>query len=124
MSISVGLLVVALGAIFTFAVRSSPSGIDLHVVGVVLMTIGAIGIYLRMMGYGPDTGVITLPRWWRPRTRIVEEEVYDPMAEDPTVYRSEVDATVVHRPAPTVHPVPQQTQVQPVPSEDGSRPRV
>jgi hypothetical protein len=108
MSIGVSLLVIALGAIFTFAIQDSPGWLNLDVLGVVLMSVGGAGMFLRMSGYGPDTNFVMLPRWrrtvaesdgspveapvsrWqRRRTRIVEERVYDPMAEDPTVYRPE-----------------------------------
>jgi Domain of unknown function (DUF6458) len=104
MSIGVGLLVIALGAIFTFAVQDSPSGLDLHVVGVILMTVGGVGLLLRLSGYGPDNGIALLPRWGRKRTRIVEERLYDPMAEDPTVYRPASDGSV-DTDLPTTRPV-------------------
>ena len=105
MSIGLGLLVIALGAIFRFAVPHSPSGLDLHVVGVVGMTVGAVGLFLRLAGYGPDSGIVTLPRWRGSRTRMVEERVYDPMAEDPTVYRPADELANDHLHTPTTHPV-------------------
>ena len=46
MGIGVGLFLVALGAILTFAVEIDASGLDLDVVGVILMVIGGIGLIL------------------------------------------------------------------------------
>ena len=105
MSIGLGLLVIALGAILSFAVQDSPSGLDLQVVGVILMTVGGVGLFLRLSGYGPDNGIALLPRWGRSRTRIVEERLYDPMAEDPTVYRPAADGQTDHPDLPTTRPV-------------------
>ncbi len=44
MGIGVSILVIAIGAVLTFAVTAQVSGVDLNVVGVVLMTVGAIGL--------------------------------------------------------------------------------
>lgn len=134
MSIGVSLLITALGAIFTFAIRDSPDGLDLRVVGVILMIVGGVGLFLRLSGYGPDNGIVTLPRWGRPavdptvdpvdgpvdplapaarssrwrrgrRSRMVEEQVYDPMAEDPTVYRPAAAEYPQEPTAPVTRPV-------------------
>lgn len=43
MGISVGLLLVAVGAILRWAVTKDVSGIDLQVVGVILMVVGVVG---------------------------------------------------------------------------------
>ena len=43
MGISVGLLLFAVGAVLSFAVSNEVSGIDLQVVGVILMIVGIIG---------------------------------------------------------------------------------
>jgi hypothetical protein len=107
MSIGVSLAIIALGAIFSFAVDSNPPGLNLDVVGIVLMTVGGVGLYLRMTGYGPEANLVMLPRavsqrfrsggqrFRGRRTRIVEERVYDPMAEDPTVYRPATEELTV-----------------------------
>jgi hypothetical protein len=39
----VSLFLIALGAILTWAVRVTAPGVDLHMVGVILMVVGAIG---------------------------------------------------------------------------------
>lgn len=43
MGISLGIFLVALGAILRYAVTEQVSGIDLQVVGVILMIVGVIG---------------------------------------------------------------------------------
>lgn len=43
MGISVGLLLFAVGAILRFAVSKDVSGIDLQMVGVILMIVGIVG---------------------------------------------------------------------------------
>ena len=49
MGIGTSIFLLALGAILTFALNVSVSGIDLDTVGVILMIVGAIGIVLSMM---------------------------------------------------------------------------
>ena len=58
MGIAVSLFLFALGAILTFATDVSVSGLDLNVVGVVLMLVGAVGFVLTLVV-------------WRPRRRLV-----------------------------------------------------
>jgi hypothetical protein len=71
MNIGASIFLIALGAILTFALNVSVSGIDLKVVGVILMLAGLGLLILDLM-------------FWRPRRRaapggrIVEErQVYD-----------------------------------------------
>jgi hypothetical protein len=57
-----GLTLVAVGAIFAFAISGHPSWVNLHIVGWVIMLTGIIGMVLKRI----DTG--RLPRWmviWR-----------------------------------------------------------
>jgi hypothetical protein len=49
MGISVSLILIAVGAILTWAVTATTSGIDLNVVGVILMVVGAAGLILSMI---------------------------------------------------------------------------
>ena len=49
MGISVSLVLIAVGAILTWAVTTTVSGIDLNVVGVILMIVGAAGLVLSMI---------------------------------------------------------------------------
>jgi hypothetical protein len=47
-----GLALIAIGAIFTFAITGSPSWINLQIVGWVLMLTGVAGIFVPRRGYG------------------------------------------------------------------------
>ena len=49
MGIGVSVFLLAIGAILTFAVNASMSGVDLDTVGVILMVVGVIGIVTSMM---------------------------------------------------------------------------
>jgi hypothetical protein len=44
MGISLSILLIAVGAILTWAVNASVSGIDLQVAGVILMIVGVVGL--------------------------------------------------------------------------------
>ena len=52
MGIGVSVFLLAIGAILTFAVEASVSGLDINVVGVILMIAGAIGLLLTMLVFG------------------------------------------------------------------------
>jgi len=73
MGISVSLVLIAVGAVLTWAVTATASGIDLNVVGVILMIVGGIGLVLSMLfwsswgGFGRETTVV--------RDRVVDREV-------------------------------------------------
>jgi hypothetical protein len=60
MGIGVSLILIAAGAILTFAVHASSSTFNLHTVGVILMVVGAIGAVTSMIfwsswgGFGRD----------------------------------------------------------------------
>ena len=69
MGIGASLFLIAVGAILTFAVDASISGLDIGVVGVILMIVGALGLVLTML-------------FWRDnapyrRGRVVERDVVD-----------------------------------------------
>ena len=49
MGISASLLLIAAGAILTWAVSASVSGIDLHTVGVILLVVGIVGIVVSLV---------------------------------------------------------------------------
>lgn len=48
MGIGVGIFLLAVGAILTFAVEVEAEGIDINTVGVILMVVGALGILLSL----------------------------------------------------------------------------
>jgi hypothetical protein len=76
MKTGVALAVIAVGAIFAFAVTTNTSVFNLHTAGWVLMIIGVIGIAIPRRGYGwVGRRVITRQTRWRPRGR-VEEVTY------------------------------------------------
>ena len=49
MGIGVSIFLLAVGAILTFAVEASMSGVDIDAVGVILMIAGAIGLLTSMI---------------------------------------------------------------------------
>ena len=62
MGIGVGIFLIAVGAVLAFAIHvTNTSGIDLHTIGVILMVVGALGLFLglfvlfwnRSPGVGP-----------------------------------------------------------------------
>jgi uncharacterized membrane protein YqiK len=84
MGIAVSLFLFALGAILTFATNVSISGLDLDVVGVVLMLVGAVGFVLTLMVWASRRRVRTAPaeevverRGVTPRRTVVEDRRYD-----------------------------------------------
>ena len=93
MGIGVSIFLIALGAILTFAVNTGPSDVDVDVVGVILMCVGIAGILLSLLYWeswgGYRRGYAAPPpgddparsggyaRGYRPRRRVVEEEVVD-----------------------------------------------
>ena len=49
MGVGVSLLLIAAGAILTWAVSAEASGVDLNAVGVILMVVGIVGLLLSFM---------------------------------------------------------------------------
>jgi hypothetical protein len=49
MGISLSILLVAVGAVLTWAVSADVSGVDINAVGVILMIVGAIGLLLSLV---------------------------------------------------------------------------
>ena len=66
MRLGTAIVLLALGAILTFALRVDVSGIDLQVVGWILMIVGALGILLELLVWGP-----------RSRRRVTTTDAYD-----------------------------------------------
>jgi hypothetical protein len=48
MRIGLSLVLLAAGAILTWAVTATVSGVNIHVVGVILMVVGALGVLLSL----------------------------------------------------------------------------
>ena len=53
MGIGVSVFLIAIGAILTFAVHATVSGLGIHTVGVILMIAGALGLLVTMTIFAP-----------------------------------------------------------------------
>lgn len=53
MGIGVSIFLIAVGAILAFAVNFSVSGLDINVVGYILMIVGVIGLIMTAFIWGP-----------------------------------------------------------------------
>jgi len=71
MGIGVSLLLIAAGAILTWAVTATVSGVSIHTVGVILLIIGIIGIVLSMVFWSSWGG----PGYWGGRRRTYVDDV-------------------------------------------------
>ena len=49
MGLGVGLLLSAVGAVLAFAVNTTVSGVNIHTIGVILMIVGAIGLFVSLL---------------------------------------------------------------------------
>lgn len=58
MGIGASITLLALGAILAFAVDANVSGIDINVIGFILMVCGAIGLLLTMLVFGRRDRVV------------------------------------------------------------------
>ena len=71
MGIGVSLVLVAAGAILTWAVNATVSGLNIHTIGVILMVVGAIGLVLSLVFWSSWGGFGS--RAAGPRTTVIEE---------------------------------------------------
>lgn len=69
MGIGVSLILIAVGAILTWAVDATVSGLDINTIGVILMIVGAIGLLLSLMFWSTWGGVGGTRR----RTTVVDD---------------------------------------------------
>lgn len=53
MGIGINVFLIAVGAILTFAVDATLAGLDIKVVGVILMVAGAVGLLLTLFVFAP-----------------------------------------------------------------------
>ncbi|HEY8103407.1 MAG TPA: hypothetical protein VIE18_02760 [Gaiellaceae bacterium] len=81
MGISVSILLIAVGAILTWAVTADAEGIDINTVGVILLIVGILGLVLSMIFWSSwggfqrrTTYVEGAPVRRAPRTTTVVEE--------------------------------------------------
>jgi Domain of unknown function (DUF6458) len=71
------IVLLALGAILTFAIEVQVSGVNLDVVGWILMAVGVLGIVLELAVWGPRRRVTRTDAYGEPgRSTTVREERY------------------------------------------------
>jgi len=59
MGIGVGLILIAVGAVLTFAVHAVVSGLDIRTVGVILMAVGLVGVIIDLAVFAPRRRTVT-----------------------------------------------------------------
>ncbi len=69
MGTGVSLILIAVGAILTWAVNATVSGLNIHTVGIILMVVGAVGLVLSLIFWSSWGGVGTARR-----TTVVEDD--------------------------------------------------
>ena len=69
MGIGVSLILIAAGAILTWAVNATVSGLNIHTIGVILMVVGIVGLLLSLMFWSSWGG----PAGVRRRTTYVDD---------------------------------------------------
>jgi hypothetical protein len=78
MGIGVSVFLFAVGAILTFAVNATVSGLDLSTVGVILMIAGALGLIMTLLVFGPRNRAgtsETVVEDYGPRRRVVRDDI-------------------------------------------------
>jgi hypothetical protein len=80
MGLGVSLILIAVGAILTWAVTAEVSGLDIQVVGVILMVVGIVGFLLSMLFWSSWGG----PAYFgaRRRATYVEDRPVDRVVEE------------------------------------------
>ena len=67
MGIGVSLILIAVGAILTWAVETTVSGVDIHAVGVILMVVGGAGLAISLAFWSSWGQVLQVGDAARPR---------------------------------------------------------
>ena len=62
MGTAVSLLMIAAGAILTWAVTATVAGINIHTIGIILMVIGAVGLVLSVIFWSSWGGFGSIDR--------------------------------------------------------------
>jgi hypothetical protein len=63
MGVGVGIILIAVGAVLTFAVHVSATGISIHTIGIILLAVGAASVVLSLIFWSSWAG----PGSWRDR---------------------------------------------------------
>jgi hypothetical protein len=58
MGIGASIFLIAVGAILAFAVNADVSGLDIRVVGFILMIVGVLGLIMTVFIWGPRRGAV------------------------------------------------------------------
>lgn len=74
MGIGASIFLIAIGAILAFAVDAEVSGLDIAVIGYILMGAGVLGLLLTMLVFAP-----------RRRTSVEQRRVFDGQSRDGSV---------------------------------------
>lgn len=74
MGIGASIFLIAVGAVLAFAVEAELAGIDIQIIGWILIGAGVLGLILTMLVWGP-----------RRRTSVEQRRVYDEGAADGSV---------------------------------------
>jgi hypothetical protein len=69
MGLGVGIFLIAVGAILTFAVNAHTSGVNIDTVGWILMAVGLAGVLLSLLFWSSWAG----PGYWTRRRTYVDE---------------------------------------------------
>ena len=69
MGIGVSLILIAVGAVLTWAVNATVSGLNINTVGIILMVVGAVGLVLSVMFWSSWGGVSGSRR----RTTVIDD---------------------------------------------------
>ena len=80
MGLGVSLVLIAIGAILTWAVNAEVSGVDIQVIGVILMIVGLVGFLMSMLFWSSWGG----PGYATRRRRAVVDD--GPVVEERRVY--------------------------------------
>src|SRR5215472_5286057 len=84
MDVPVALMMFALGAILTFAVKVDTPALNLHIVGIILMAVSIVGIYFSRRGRAWVRRIVLVPRRRRraPADRVLEDALYPPYVKE------------------------------------------
>lgn len=70
MGVGVSLILIAIGAILTWAVTATVAGVSIHTIGVILLIVGIIGLCLSLIFFAPwGEG-----RWGSRRRTVIDED--------------------------------------------------
>ena len=99
MGIVISLVLIAFGAILTWAVHSTSSSIDVDVVGVVLMVVGFLVFLISIVLWRTWWGMGFWGGWYDDRAPVVRRRAYRPYRQR-TTYVEEEEAATPEPPPP------------------------